>query len=333
MAQRAIVTAKTSFFDRIPIAYLAKVAAIDGVKEVIPFDFLMTMKGDNRPENMVPLGAAPAEGFLRLYTEAALPPADAKAWLEDPTGSIIGPVLAKKFGWKRGDRLVLKAPVPGGVVETTVRGIFGYRVDASVYIHRKYFENLTRDEGTTQMLWILARSRGDVSRVTAAVDAALDNAPIPVRAMTERQWQLAFLEMLGNVKLLLGGIGLATGFALLLVTANTLAMGARERRGEAALLRVLGFSRGKVAGLVLAEAAAYGVGGAVLGSGVMAAFAHLVGKALDSSQYSGMGALLVPDATAYLLALALGLVLAAASGVVPALGLSRRSIVQLLRET
>jgi putative ABC transport system permease protein len=182
------------------------------------------------------------------------------------------------------------------------------------------------------MFWILANTRDDGARVTAALDRAFDNAPVPVRAMTERQWQLSFLSMLGNVQALLGSIGLATGFALLLVTANTLAMGARERRGEAALLRVLGFSRGTVAGLVLMEAAIYGVAGAVLGSGVMLVFAKGIAAALDSSQWAGMGAFLVPDVLTFVLALGLGLFLAAASGIVPALGLSRRSIIQLLRD-
>ena len=58
-----------------------------------------------------------------------------------------------------------------------------------------------------------------------------------------------FMQMLGNVKALIGSIGLATAFALLLITGNTLAMTARERRGESGVLRVLGFGRGEVAGL------------------------------------------------------------------------------------
>lgn len=332
MAQRAIVMAKTGFFEKVPMAYLNRIRAVPGVREVVPFDFLVAFKGNNRVENQIPLGSAPPETLLKVYTEMKLSDAERKAWLEDPTGCVVGPVTAEKFKWKVGDRLALQAPVPGGVVETTVRAIFDYRADAGVYIHRRYYEQLVHDEGTTQMFWVLANTRDDVPRITAAVEKDLENSPVPIQAMTERQWQLSFLSMLGNVKALLGGIGVATGFALLLVTANTLAMGARERRGEAALLRILGFSRGTVAGLVLMEAAVYGVAGAILGSGIMLLFAKGIGKALDNSQYAGMGAWLVPDVLSFVLALGLGLVLAAASGVVPALGLSRRSIVHLLRE-
>lgn len=334
MAQRAMVTPKASLFsERVPMAYLPKIEAVSGVKFAIPFDFLMAFKGDNRPENQIPLGAAPPEKLLEIYREGKIADADRRAWLADPTGCVVGIVLMKKFNWKRGDRLVLKAPVDGGVVETTIRGVFDYEADNGVYITRRYYEQLVKDEGTTQMFWVLASSRDQLATVTAGIERVLDNAPTPVRAMSERQWQLSFLQMLGNVKALLGGIGLATGFALLLVTANTLAMGAREQRAEAALLRVLGFSRHAVAGLVLLEAAIYGIAGAALGSGLMLAFAAGISRALDQTQYAGLGALLAPSAATFVLALGVGLFLAAASGVVPALGLSRRSIVSLLRET
>ena len=332
MAQRMIVTAKSSFFDKLPMAYQARIEATPGVAAVVPFDFLFASYRDARPENQVPIQSAPAEPMLRVYMEAEVPPEQAKAWIDDPTGALVGPLLAEKLGWKLGDRIVLKAPVPGGVVETTIRALMGYRLDAGLYLHRRYFSQLTADEGRTNMFWVLAKTRGDVDRITAALARDLENAPVPARAMTERQWQLQFLEMLGNVNALLGSVGLATGFALLLVTANSIAMSARERRNESAVLRVLGFPRKAVAGLLLGEALVYGVAGALLGSGVMWAFARAIGAALDRTQYAGMGQLLVPDAPVLLFAAAASLLLALLAGVVPALNVARRPVAQLLRE-
>ncbi len=221
----------------------------------------------------------------------------------------------------------------GGVIETTVRAVMGYRLDSGLYIHRRYSEQLFESEGQTNMFWILARSRGDVDGITAALGKTFENAPVPARAMTERQWQLQFLEMLGNVKALLGSVGLATGFALLLITANSLAMSARERRAETAVLRVLGYRRRMIAGFLLGEALVYGLAGALLGGAVMSAFAHFVGAALDKTQYAGMGGLLVPDAAALLLAAAVSTLLAVLAGLAPALNLARRPIAALLRET
>jgi len=331
MAQRVIVMAKGSLFDRLPSAYEAKIVAAPGVAEVAPFDFVLAWWKDNRPENQVPLSASPAEALLRVYIEADLPKEEAAAWIADPTGSVVGPVLAKKFGWKIGDRLVLKTAVKGGVVETTIRGVFRYKLDNGVYLHREYFEHLTGDPGKVSMFWILARSRADVEPLTAALRKAFENAPYPVDVMTEKQWQLMFMEMLGNVKALIGSIGLATAFALLLVTANSLAMSARERRVESAVLRVLGYSRLRVASLLLGEAALYGVAGALFGSGLIFAFGKFVGDALDGTQLAGIGGLLVPTPTTLLSAIAASTVLGLVAGVVPAFGLVRRPLADELR--
>src|SRR5262249_27645840 len=152
-------------------------------------------------------------------------------------------------------------------------------------------------------------------------------------AMSENQWQIQFMQMMGNVKKLIGGIGLATAFTLFLITSNTLAMTARERRGEAALLRVLGFPRETVFRLLFLEGVAFGIVGAVLGLGLMLLFGVLVGAALDKTQFAGMGELLRPDAVSVALVFGLSGVLALGSAVAPALNLSRKPIVQLMRES
>ena len=333
MAQRAIVMSKTSFFEKLPMAYLPKIAEIPGVRDVAPFDFLIAYYRDTRPENQIPVNATDADPFIRVYAEADIPPDQVAAWKEDPTGAIIGWILADRFGWKPGTRIVLKAPVKGGVIETTVRGVMGYHLDNGVYLHRRTYEQLTGDEGRVAMFWIMAKSRDDVAPLTAEIERRFENAPNPIRAMTEKQWQLMFMQMLGNVKALIGSIGLATAFALLLITSNTLAMGARERRNETAVLRVLGFRRRAVLGVLLAEAALYGVLGGVAGMALLRVFSRLVGAAMDKTQLQGLGQLLRPDLASDLTVLLFGIALAVLSGVFPALNLSRRPIVQLLRET
>jgi putative ABC transport system permease protein len=332
MGFRAMVTAKTSFFDRLPMAYLAKLEDVPGVKRVCPFDFLFTQWKDDRPENAVPFQAAPADAFLEVYIEAKIPPDQVAAWKADPTGSIIGPILAKQHGWRIGDRIVLKAPVAGGVVETTIRGIMTYKVDNGLYVHRKYFENITGDTGQVGMFWILAKSRSDVAKVTAEIERRLENAPVPIRAMSEKQWQLTFMEMLGNVQALLGGIGLATAFTLFLITSNTLAMSARERRGEAALLRILGFSRQTVLRLLVLEGACFGAAGAVLAVGFMNLFARIVERAIAETQWAGIGPLLQADTTMVAVVAGLSLLVAVLSSLVPAISLSGRPVVSLARE-
>jgi putative ABC transport system permease protein len=332
MGSRAMVMAKTSMFEKLPMAYLAKLEDVPGIQRVCPFDFMMAFWQNDRPENQVPLSSAPADAFLEVYKEAKIPADQVAAWKADPTGSIIGPILAKQHGWKIGDRLVLKAPVPGGVIETTIRGVMTYKLDNGLYVHRKYFENVTGDAGQVGMYWILAKSRPDVARVTSEIERRFDSAPVPIRAMSEKQWQLMFMDMIGNVQLLLGGIGLATAFTLFLITSNTLAMAARERRGEAALLRILGFPRQTVLKLLVLEGAFFGAGGAVLAVGFMSLFAGVIEKALIETQWAGIGAMLKTDATMVASVAGLSLLVAVLSALVPAINLSGRPVVSLARE-
>ena len=324
-AQRVIVMPKASMFERLPIAYLNRVVGAPGVKRAAAFDFVMAHWKESRAENQLGLSAAEADVLFEVYREADGPAAEMAAWKADPTGCVVGSVLVKKFGWKVGDRLVIKAPVRGGVVETTVRGVLRYKLDDGLYIHRKYFEGMTGEQGKAAMLWVLAESKD-------ALEKAFENAPYPVTVMTEKQWQLMFMQMLGNVKALIGSIGLATAFALLLITGNTLAMTARERRGESGVLRVLGFGRGEVAGLLLGEALFYGVAGAVFGTGMIYLFGKVTAAALDKTQLAAIGGMLVPDAASVLGAVAVSAFLALVAGVVPAVGLSRQSIADLIRE-
>ncbi len=330
-AQRIIITAKTSFFDRLPMAYLPKIEAVTGVADVAPFDFVLGFYRNNRPENQIPVQAAPGPNLINIYKEAKIPQQQAQEWLADPTGGLIGPILARKFGWKPGDRITVMAPVAGGAFETTIRAVMEYNLDNGLYLHRRYFESLTGEKGQAAMFWVLARSRDEIGRITKDLEIAFDNAPVPVLAMTEKQWQLQFLQMLGNVKLLLGSIGLATAFTLLLITSNSLAMSARERRAECALLRILGFSRLDIALFLMGEAMVYGVAGAIAGSSLMAGFAFFVGRALDNTQWAGVSGLLVPTPGTVLMAIVSAVVIAMLSAVIPAFGVSRKPIVQLLR--
>jgi len=72
--------------------------------------------------------------------------------------------------------------------------------------------------------------------------------------------------MLGNVKAFILFICGAVVFAILLVSANTMAMSIRERTREVAVLKTLGFTRKAILVLFVGEAVALAVIGGLLGS-------------------------------------------------------------------
>src|SRR5205807_9896764 len=81
---------------------------------------------------------------------------------------------------------------------------------------------------------------------------------------------LSFLAFLGNVKLILLGVCGAVTFTILLVSANTIAMSVRERVREVGVLKTLGYTSGTIVAIIVGEAAAMSLGGALLGRGLAA---------------------------------------------------------------
>src|SRR6267143_3813691 len=128
------------------------------------------------------------------------------------------------------------------------------------------------------MYILLADSPQDLPRIEAAVDGMFHNSPSPTRTETEKQMELDFISMLGNVKAFVLSICMAVVFATLLVSANTMAMSIRERTREVALLKTLGFTRAAVLGLFVSEGVTLSLAGGLLGalaaSGLVTLMAH-----------------------------------------------------------
>lgn len=104
-----------------------------------------------------------------------------------------------------------------------------------------------------------------MTHIESAVDDMFRDSPSPTRTETEKQLELDFIAVLGNVKAFLLSICMAVVFAILLVSANTMAMSIRQRTREVALLKTLGFTRRTVLMLLVAEAVTLSLAGGLLG--------------------------------------------------------------------
>ena len=110
-----------------------------------------------------------------------------------------------------------------------------------------------------------------------------------------------------------------------------LAMSVRERSSENALLRVLGFDRLHVAGLLLLESLLYGVGGGLLGSGLTIGLLYVVASGLQATALAPVAALLVLRSDVFTLAAGSSLVLAGVAAAYPALLAGSGSLADQLR--
>lgn len=266
-AERLIVRHRVSLTFSLPSYYREKIRAIPGVVSVVPVSWFGGIYKDQKPENFFAQFGTDPDEFFKTYRDMKMSDEQAKAWQRDRQGVIVDDSLAKKYGWKLGDRIVLQGTIYPVNLELNIRGIFHSVPDnKSVYFNTKYVEeSVSWFKGQSGTFGILADSPESVSKVATAIDDMFRNSPQPTKAETEKAFGLEFVAMMGNVKAFILSICSAVVFATLLVSANTMAMSIRERTREVAVLKTLGFTRVAVLVLFVGEAVALSIIGGLIG--------------------------------------------------------------------
>jgi putative ABC transport system permease protein len=267
-AQRLITRHKVSLTNLIPSSYRDRIRHVPGVTRVVNMNWFGGVYKDTTQKNFFARFGTDPDEFFTVYPELSLPKDQEDAWKRDRAGCVADVELAKKYGWKVGDRIVLQGDIYPITLELTLRGLFTAKLpNNSLYFNEKYVEEgVPFAKGTAGFYAILVDSPENVNRVSHEIDAAFANAPEPTRTETEKAFGLSFLAMLGNVKAFILIISSAAVFTILLVTGNTMAMSIRERTREVAVLKTLGFTRGTILGLFIGEAVAVSAIGGVLGT-------------------------------------------------------------------
>ncbi len=329
-ALRLITRHRVSLTQALPYYYRAKIAAIDGVENLVPMNWFGGVYIDQKPEHMFPRFAVDPEELFDIYPEYNVPPEQLQAFKRDRQGMAIGKTIADRLGLELGQRITLKGDIYPLDPELTVRAIFEGPDDFNSFFHFKYLEEGLGPERGSEVgvFTIRLRSVEDASSVSQAVDEMFRNAPAPTKTETEAAFALAFISQIGNVKLFLLSIGTAILFTMLMVSANTMAMSVRERTREIGVLKTLGFPSSTVLALVLGEAALLSLlGGAVgvaLTLGVTTLMADVMVQFFTGFTLPSWG-VVVCFSTALLVGLG--------SSVVPATVAARTRIVDALRHT
>jgi putative ABC transport system permease protein len=327
--QRLVVRHRVSLTFTLPAYYREKIRAVPGVAAVVPISWFGGIYKDQKPENFFAQFGTDPDEFFKVYRDLELPAEQATAWQRDRQGVIVDSALAKKYGWKLGDRIVLQGTIYPVNLELIIRGIYHANPDnKSVYFNSKYVEEAVPFfKGQAGTFTILAGSAGDVSKVASAVDDMFRNSPQPTKAESEKAFGLEFVAMMGNVKAFILSICSAVVFATLLVSANTMAMTIRERTREVAVLKTLGFTRRGVLGLFVSEAVSLSLVGGLIGAGL--GWLMVYGLT-HSPQFFSFFPLVVTPGIALLALLASGVV-GLLSAAVPSYHASQINIVDGLR--
>lgn len=330
---RLIVRHRVSLANFIPEAYRDKVRQLPGVREITILNWFGGTYVDKSARNMFARFGCEPEQLLRVYDEIRITGGSAKDWTSDRSGALVGRRLMTKYGWKVGDRVVLKGDIYPTTLDLAIRAVYEGSDETAIYFDRKAVEEAVAwSKGTAGTLWIKADSPLAVARLTKQIDDMFENTPYPTKTETEKEFQNGFVSMLGNVKLLVTSIGTIIVLVILLIAANTMAMAARERVTEIAVLRTLGFPKGTILGLILGESVLLSLFGGALGVGLFVLAFPGFRDGLLNSPAAGFAAGMRLFPSILVLAFGVTVFVGLVAGIVPAVRSAQRSITDGLRQ-
>jgi putative ABC transport system permease protein len=329
---RLWTTSLMSAVSSMAIGDLEKIKTVPGVRNIAHLSFFGGYFQDAK--NAIPAFATNVDALAVVYPELNITAAEVEAMKAARPGALIGRPLAKKYGWKVGD----KVPI-GTTIWTNKDGNNNWNFDVvAIFDPSPQFENSPLGSGfwINYDYWDEAR-RFDAHRVhqfivqiddpakatavSSKIDQLFANSPEETRTQPENVALQAQLKQLADINFIANSIVGAVMFTLLFLTANTMMQSVRERIPELAVLKTLGFSGTRISVLVLIE------------SVMLCLFAAAVGLLLSEAAVKGIGAVLgatgVPPiivADGFVIAVLLALV----SGLAPAWRAQRLNIVDAL---
>jgi putative ABC transport system permease protein len=327
-ASRMVVQHATAIVFPLPMSYRARLGAVPGVEAVTWANWFGGQYGDGKV--FFAQFAIDPESYLAMYPEISVPPEQRAAFQQERTAALVGKGLMELFGWRLGQDVTIRGTIFPGDWTFTIRGVYTPTVraldDRSFIFHYDYLDERTEHRITPGWYILQLSDPALAPTVAQTIDETFRNSSTPTKTGTEKAFNQSFVTMWGNVQFLMNSIGMAVVFAILMVTANAMMMTARERTGEVAVLKTVGFTDRTLFVLVMVEACLVTLSGAVLGLGG----AKLL---YAGTGFNGFGFLPGFDVTAATLVIGFGiaLLLALASGLVPALRAARLPIVQALR--
>ena len=259
-ASRLVTRNSISLIFPLPLSYKDKIRQIEGVELVSFGNWFGGIYIDEK--NFFANYAVEPEGYLKLYPEIMIPEDQKKAFFQDRKGAVAGRILMEKYGWKIGDTITLKGTIFPGDWDFVIRGIYRGRdktVDESAFFfHWDYLNETmkkTRPLRADQVGWYMIGidSPGIAADVAAKIDSAFKNSLAETLTETEKAFQLGFISMTEAIVVAIRVVSFVVIFIIMAVVANTMAMTARERIGEYAIFKTLGFGGWHVAGLIFGE--------------------------------------------------------------------------------
>ena len=271
-ATRLVTRNSVSIIFPLPHFYKDKIQQVNGVKTVSYGTWFGGVYIDEK--NFFANFAVEATSFLQLYPEFILSPDERESFLKDQKGCVIGRKLASRFGWKVGDIVILKGTIFLGNWDFVVRAVYRGRDkdtdESQFFFHWPYLNEIQKKAlpGWADQVgyYIIGVTRPELAGdVAVAIDQLFKNSLAETLTETEKAFQQGFVAMSGAIVTAIQIVSFVVIFIIMAVVANTMVMTTRERIGEYAIFKTLGFGGGSIAALIFGESLLITLLGCLLG--------------------------------------------------------------------
>ncbi|MBY5327261.1 ABC transporter permease [Rhizobium leguminosarum] len=260
----------------LPFAYLNRIAT-DG--DVAAVAYTARMRGFVEvAKNVVVVSAVDPSAIAAANgKELGLTPELIAALEEGGDRVLVGRALAEAQGWSVGQRIGVTSQVmkEDGSRDWSfvIAGIFeGADASTDTYFMLARYDTINaaraRDKDTVDAFVVRPHPGVSSGVLAARIDALFANSAAPTRTQSEKQFLEAFLRQFADVGLIVSLVVGAAFVTILMIVVNTMLFAVRERSFEIGVMKVLGFSGGRIMALILGETlfifAAGGAGGLAL---------------------------------------------------------------------
>jgi putative ABC transport system permease protein len=203
-----------------------------------------------------------------------LPPDKAHLMEKDRRSALIGAQLMREKGWKLGEPVTLRNPQDPRLALTFIP-IVEYPTE---YLSRVFFfdrrmlddavKNLYGADIQDRASFIMVRvdRAENMGLVANEIDENFHNSDSETETTTETDAVANVVTAIGSIRTIIYSLCTVVLLTVLLIAANSMAMMVRDRIGEVAVMRALGFSQTHVALLLFTEAVLIGLAGACIGA-------------------------------------------------------------------
>jgi len=315
---------------QLPISAMAAIRGVAGVKDVAQRAHFVGSYREPAAQNTIAAIATEPDLFFRLRPHFIVAKGGVEAMRESRPGMLATPAMLQHFGWKVGDTITIRSQTLKtdgsrdwmfSIVGTfdTAKGPTSSFLGLINYAYLDEYR--VEDRGTADSFYVGIADPNKAVATGAAIDRIFANSSHETRTRSDQARAEFQSKQIGDVAFFTNAIMGAVLFTLAFLTGNTLRQSLHERIPEFAVLKAMGYSDGRILGLAYAEALLLFIPTAVFGLGL----AHLVAPLAKKD----IGIIVVSPAVA-MMGLLCAVLLALIGATLPALRLSRMSIVASL---